>query len=214
MQWFGTASAVSGVMHPLARSSLNPPEIDTWGFGAEMDSDSTNLDSRLRRIRLLLTDCDGVLTDGRIWLTADDDEQKAFHARDGQGISVWHRAGLQSGIISGRTSRAVARRAQESKIHYVRQYAKDKIAALHEIVADADVALDACCYIGDDLGDIGVMRLVGFAAAVADAAADTKKAAHYITRLPGGAGAVREVIEVILKAQGRWDELVEQVARR
>ncbi|HBB98507.1 MAG TPA: phenylphosphate carboxylase subunit delta [Blastocatellia bacterium] len=155
-------------------------------------------------------DCDGTLTDARIWLTPDGDEQKLFHARDGQGISIWHRAGFKSGIISGRASSGVERRAHELKMAYVHQYAESKMVALEEIIADAHVAVEECCFIGDDLSDIGVMRLVGLAVAVADAAEDTKRAAHHVTALNGGAGAVREVIELILKAQDRWDELVEQ----
>src|SRR5437016_9449845 len=110
-----------------------------------------------RRIKLLLMDCDGVLTDGRIWLTPDGDEQKAFHARDGQGISVWHRAGFKSGIISGRASSGVKRRAHELKVKYVHEYAKNKVVALEDIIADADVSVDECCFIGDDLGDIAIM---------------------------------------------------------
>ena len=156
-------------------------------------------------------DCDGVMTDARIWLTPDGDELKAFHARDGQGISVWHRAGWQSGIISGRASSSVERRSHELKMKYVHQYAKNKIIALEEILAEANLSVDECCYIGDDLGDIAVMRRVGLAVGVADAAEDTKAAAHYMTTLDGGNGAVREVIEFILKAQDRWDELVAQV---
>jgi len=155
-------------------------------------------------------DCDGVLTDGRLWLTSDGDEQKAFHARDGQGISLLHRAGLRTGIITGRTSSAVDRRAQDLKMSYVRQYAKDKIKALDEILADAGVARDECAYIGDDVADIPVMRRVGFAVAVSDAVEETKQAAHYVTALKGGQGAVREVCDLILKAQGRWDELMER----
>ena len=174
----------------------------------------TDIVERASRIKLLLMDCDGVLTDGRIWLTVDGDEQKSFHARDGQGISVWHRAGFKSGIISGRASSGVKRRAHELNVEYVHQYAKNKIVALEEITGDANVSVDECCFIGDDLGDIGVMRRVGLAVAVADAAPDTRDAAHYITELAGGAGAVREVIELILKAQNRWDELVAQVASR
>ena len=169
---------------------------------------------RARRIKLLLMDCDGVLTDARIWLTPDGDEQKAFHARDGQGISVWHRAGFQSGIITGRASSAVERRAHELHMKYAHQYAKSKVIALETILGEAGVSADECCFIGDDLGDIGVMRLVGLAVAVADAAADTKTAAHHVTTLSGGQGAVREVIELILKAQDRWDELVAQVTTR
>ena len=155
-------------------------------------------------------DCDGVLTDGRLWLTSDGDEQKAFHARDGQGISLLHRAGLRTGIITGRTSSAVDRRAQDLKMSYVRQYAKDKIKALDEILADAGVARDECAYIGDDVADIPVMRRVGFAVAVSDAVEETKQAAHYVTAFAGGQGAVREACDLILKAQGRWDELMER----
>jgi 3-deoxy-D-manno-octulosonate 8-phosphate phosphatase (KDO 8-P phosphatase) len=166
---------------------------------------------RAKAIKLLLMDCDGVLTDGRIWLTPDGDEQKAFHARDGQGISVWHRAGFQSGIISGRDGSGVVRRAHELKIEYVHQYAKDKVVAWETITAAAGVSAEECCFIGDDLGDMAIMRRVGLAVAVADAAEDTKAAAHYVTRLKGGRGAVREVIELILKSQNRWDELVAQV---
>src|SRR2546423_10480269 len=150
-------------------------------------------------------DCDGVLTDGHIWLTVDGDEQKSFHARDGLGISVWHRAGFKSGIISGRASSGVKRRAHELKMKYVHEYAKNKIVALEEIIADAGGSVDECCFIGDDLGDIGVMRRVGLAVAVADAAPETKRAAHHVTALNGGAGAGREVIELFLKAQNRWD---------
>ena len=169
---------------------------------------STDVTERARRIKLLLMDCDGVLTDGLLWLTADGDEQKAFHARDGQGISLLHRAGLQTGIITGRTSSAVDRRAQDLKMSYVRQYVKDKIKALEEILADAGVTIDECAYIGDDVADIPVMRRVGFAVAVSDAVEETKQAAHYVTALEGGGGAVREVCDLILKAQGRWDELM------
>ena len=178
-----------------------------------MDSHSQtakDITARARRIKLLLMDCDGVLTDGRLWLTSDGDEQKAFHARDGQGISLLHRAGLQTGIITGRTSSAVDRRARDLKMSYVRQYAKDKIKALEEILAEAGVTTDECAYIGDDVGDIPVMRRVGLAVAVSDAVEETKQAAQYITALKGGQGAVREVCDLVLKAQGRWDELMER----
>jgi 3-deoxy-D-manno-octulosonate 8-phosphate phosphatase (KDO 8-P phosphatase) len=169
--------------------------------------------ARAQRIKLLLMDCDGVLTDGRIWLTADGDEQKGFHTRDGQGISLWHRAGYQSGIISGRGSKAVARRARELNMHYVHQDAKNKVAPLEDIIAEAGVSKDECCFIGDDLADIPVMRVIGFAAAVADAAEETKRAAHFVTTRNGGTGAVREVIELILKSQNRWDELIKSESR-
>jgi 3-deoxy-D-manno-octulosonate 8-phosphate phosphatase (KDO 8-P phosphatase) len=171
--------------------------------------ETSDIDARAQRIKLLLMDCDGVLTDGRLWLMVDGDEQKAFHVRDGQGISLCHRAGLKTGIITGRTSSAVERRAQGLKMSYVRQEAKDKIKALDEILADAGVTADECAYIGDDVADIPVMHRVALAVAVADAVPETKQAAHYVTELKGGEGAVREVCDLILKAQGKWDVVME-----
>lgn len=172
--------------------------------------ETSEIDARAQRIKILLMDCDGVLTDGRLTLLADGDEQKTFHARDGQGISLCHRAGLKTGIISGRTSSAVERRAQDLKMLYVRQEAKDKIKALDEILAAAGVSADECAYIGDDVGDIPVMHRVALAVAVADAVPETKQAAHYVTELKGGHAAVREVCDLILKAQGKWDEVMER----
>ena len=171
---------------------------------------TAEVERRARRIKLLLMDCDGVLTDGRLELLESGDEQKTFHAHDGQGISLFHRAGLKTGIISGRTSSAVERRAQDLSMAYVRQSARDKVKALEEIMAAADVTLDECAYIGDDLGDIPVMLRVEFAVAVADAVGETKLAAHYVTELKGGHGAVREVCDLILKAQGHWHELMKR----
>src|SRR5881296_1180884 len=113
-------------------------------------------------------DCDGVLTDGRLMLLENGDEQKTFHARDGQGISLVRQAGLKTGIISGRTSSATERRARELEIDYVRQEARDKIQALDELLAQAGVSANECAYIGDDLADIPIMRRVGLAVAVAD----------------------------------------------
>ena len=176
-----------------------------------MKPETSDIDARARRIKILLMDCDGVLTDGRLTLLADGDEQKTFHARDGQGISLCHRAGLKTGIISGRMSSAVERRAQDLKMSYVRQEAKDKIKALDEILAGAGVTADECAYIGDDVADIPVMHRVALAVAVADAVQETKPAAHYVTELKGGHGAVREVCDLVLKAQGKWDEVMERL---
>ena len=170
--------------------------------------ETDDLNRRAKHIKLLLMDCDGVLTDGQLELLENGDEQKTFHARDGQGISLFHHAGGKTGIISGRTSSAVERRAQDLKMAFVRQYAKDKIEALEEILAAAKVAPEECAYIGDDVGDIPVMLRVGFAVAVADAVEETKHAAHYVTELKGGRGAVREVTDLILRAQGLWEELM------
>ena len=149
-----------------------------------------------------------MLTDGLLTLLENGDEQKTFHARDGQGISLFHRAGLKTGIISGRTSGAVERRAQDLKMSYLRQGAEDKTKALEDILTEAEVTAAECAYIGDDLADIPVMNQVELAIAVADAVAETKQAAHFVTTHTGGRGAVREVAELILKAQGRWNELM------
>ncbi len=140
------------------------------------------------------------MTDGRIWLTADGDEQKTFHVRDGQGIRSLHAAGIETGIISGRTSNALARRAAELEMTFLRQGTHDKIAAFEECLSAASISASQCAYIGDDLADVAVMQRVGFAVAVADAADEAKQAAHYVTRLRGGEGAVREVADLILKA--------------
>jgi 3-deoxy-D-manno-octulosonate 8-phosphate phosphatase (KDO 8-P phosphatase) len=176
----------------------------------QIDSNKISEDvlARARRIKLLLMDCDGVLTDGRIWLNEDYDEQKGFHVRDGQGISLMHCAGLRTGIISGRKSTAVERRAHDLKITYVHQFAKDKIKALEEIIRAAGVSPEECVFVGDDLADIRVMRHVGLAVAVADAVEETRQAAHYVTKIRGGHGAVREICELILKSQGLWDDLM------
>jgi 3-deoxy-D-manno-octulosonate 8-phosphate phosphatase (KDO 8-P phosphatase) len=165
------------------------------------------IQERASRITLLLMDCDGVLTDGRIWLFENGEEQKGFHTRDGLGIELWHRAGLKSGIISGRNSSAVERRARGLGMAFVVQGVTEKVQAFTETLAQAGVTNEEVAYIGDDLNDIPLMMRSGLGIAVADAALETRKRAHYVTQLAGGYGAVREVIELILKAQGRWDEL-------
>ena len=170
-----------------------------------------NLDEverRAARVQLLLLDCDGVLTDGRITPVQGGDELKSFHTRDGHGLVMLHRAGLRSGVISGRTSRLVEMRAADLGISYVRQGALDKVEAFESLMSEAGVSPDGAALVGDDIVDIPLMRRCGLAVAVADATPDTREAAHYVTRLPGGFGAVREVCELILKAQGRWEELM------
>lgn len=165
------------------------------------------IQERASRIKLLLMDCDGVLTDGRIWLFENGEEQKGFHTRDGLGIELWHRAGLKSGIISGRNSSAVERRARGLGMSFVLQGVTEKVQAFTETLAQAGVTNEEVAYIGDDLNDIPLMMRSGLGIAVADAALETRKRAHYVTQLAGGYGAVREVIELILKAQDRWDDL-------
>ena len=166
------------------------------------------VERRAARVQLLLLDCDGVLTDGRITPVAGGDELKSFYTHDGHGLVMLHRAGLRSGIISGRTSRLVEMRASDLGVSFVRQGALDKLEAFEGLMSEAGVEPDRAAFVGDDVVDIPLMRRCGLAVAVADATPDTRAAAHYVTRLPGGFGAVREVCELILKAQGRWDELM------
>ena len=172
--------------------------------------ESVEVESRAARVRLLLLDCDGVLTDGRITPVVGGEELKSFHTRDGHGLVMLHRAGLRSGIISGRRSRLVELRAADLGITYVRQGALNKVETFESLLSEAGVEASHAAYVGDDVVDIPLMRRCALAVAVADATEDTRAAAHYVTRLPGGFGAVREVCELILKAQGRWDELMKR----
>ncbi|HZE71763.1 MAG TPA: HAD hydrolase family protein [Pyrinomonadaceae bacterium] len=169
-----------------------------------------SIERRASRIKLLLMDCDGVLTDGRLLLLENGDEQKWFSARDGLGLELWRRAGLKSGIISGRNSKAVERRARELKMDFVRQGSEDKIAKFDELLRLAGVGDEQVAFIGDDLNDIPLMRRSELAIAVADAAPEAQQAAHYITSARGGYGAVREAVELILRAQGYWSDLLEK----
>jgi 3-deoxy-D-manno-octulosonate 8-phosphate phosphatase (KDO 8-P phosphatase) len=167
-----------------------------------------DVQQRAARIKLLLMDCDGVLTDGRIWLFEDGEEQKGFHTRDGLGIDLLHRAGLRSGIISGRSSGAVARRAHSLGMSFVVQGHQEKRKAFADTVLQASVSNVEVAYIGDDLNDIPLLLQSGLGVAVADAVLETRECAHYVTNAAGGYGAVREVVELILKAQGRWDDVI------
>lgn len=171
--------------------------------------DLPSIERRASRIKLLLMDCDGVLTDGRLWLTETGDEQKSFNTHDGLGLSLLHRAGIKSGIISGRSSAAVTRRAAELGVEFVRQGSLDKIAVFEQLLREAGLTDNEVAFVGDDLPDIPLMNRVELAVAVADAVPETCAAAHYLTRASGGRGAIREVVELILKSQGRWHDLVE-----
>lgn len=166
------------------------------------------LDERMQQIKLVLCDVDGVLTNGGIIFDNQGIETKRFHIRDGMGIKLWQRAGHRFGLITGRSSHVVQIRAGELGIDIVRQGFEDKLTVVRPLLAELDVAAENTCYIGDDLPDLPVLRHVGLAVAVADAARDVKETAHHTTKLPGGGGAVREVLEEILRVQGRWDELI------
>jgi 3-deoxy-D-manno-octulosonate 8-phosphate phosphatase (KDO 8-P phosphatase) len=168
--------------------------------------------SRARNISLLLTDCDGVLTDGGLYYTADGKRvfeiTKVFNIHDGQGFRLAQEAGLKLGIISGRASPALAARARELQIDHLHQGIGNKLAVYEQIKTAEKISDERIAYIGDDLPDLCLMRRVGLSIAVADAVTEIRECAHYRTSKCGGRGAVREAIELILKAQGKWDELV------
>lgn len=167
------------------------------------------LTDRCRRIELILSDVDGVLTDGGVIYDNQGIELKRFHIRDGLGIKLWKRAGFAFGLITARSSHIVKLRASELGIEILRQGVENKLPSAQEVAAQLKLSLDQCCYIGDDLTDLPLIRHCGLGVAVADAAAEVQAAAGLITRARGGCGAVRELIETILKAKGRWDDLVQ-----
>jgi 3-deoxy-D-manno-octulosonate 8-phosphate phosphatase (KDO 8-P phosphatase) len=158
-------------------------------------------DEQLKKIKLLIMDCDGVLTDGRLYFGLTGEELKVFHARDGQGIVDWHAAGFRSGIISGRNSPIVEMRARQLGIEFIYQGRKEKIQAFHEMIAAAGVSADEVAFIGDDTPDAEVFPMVGLAVAVGDAHDAVKAAAHHVTNKPGGQGAVRELIDILLELE-------------
>jgi len=170
----------------------------------------SSVQERAAHIKLLLMDCDGVLTDGRIWILESGEDQKAFHTRDGLGLELWHRSGFKSGIISGRESSAVSRRAQGLGMNFIHLGQANKVEAYEQTLAEAEVRPEEVAFIGDDLNDVPLMLRSGLAVAVADGSADALTRAHYVTTAKGGAGAVREVIELILKAQNRWQAVISE----
>ncbi len=157
---------------------------------------------RAKKIKLLLLDCDGVLTDGRLYFTENGEEIKVFHVRDGQGLAMWHDAGFRSGIISGRNSRVVEKRAMELGIQFIKQGSKDKSTCFKEILEVAGVLQEEVAFVGDDVQDIVLFEMVGLAIAVADAAERVLLNVSYITKIKGGLGAVREITDLLLKSKG------------
>lgn len=164
----------------------------------------------LSRLRFLVLDVDGVMTDGSITYSSSGEEVKTFNVKDGAGIKYWHRAGHRSGIITGRSSVVVERRAGELDISFVEMGAKAKFPVFAKMLAEAGVGPEETIMIGDDLMDIPILRRVGLGVAVADAVDEVKEVATLVTKKKGGKGAVREVIEFVLKGQGRWGEIFER----
>jgi 3-deoxy-D-manno-octulosonate 8-phosphate phosphatase (KDO 8-P phosphatase) len=163
------------------------------------------LAERCRALKLVLTDVDGVMTDGSILLLPDGREAKAFHVRDGLGIVLAHAAGLRTGLISGRSSEVVGRRAAELQMAVVRQGVRDKGATLGEVLAEQSLGAREVAYIGDDVNDLPVMAEVGLSAAPADAHFEVRSRAFMVLDAAGGRGCLREFVEAILRARGDWE---------
>ena len=164
-------------------------------------------EEKAARVRLFLVDVDGVLTDGGIIFDGNGVETKRFHVRDGHGIKMMQRAGIEVGIITGRTSPVVRIRAEELGISRIRQGAHDKVAAWREMLEDSGISPEESAYVGDDIVDVPLLRLVGFAATVADAEECVLTEADFVSSRRGGEGAVREIIEFVLKSRGAWDRI-------
>ena len=175
---------------------------------------SPALKKRAASIQLLLMDVDGTMTDGSVTLLSQTDgtalEIKTFDAHDGQGLTLAQSAGLRTGCITGRESAALLRRAHEMKMEFIYMKQPVKMPAYEEILRKAGVSNSAVAYVGDDLPDIPLLRRVGLAVAVGDAVPEVKKAAHYTTKAVAGHGAVREAVELILKAKGVWEAMIDK----
>jgi 3-deoxy-D-manno-octulosonate 8-phosphate phosphatase (KDO 8-P phosphatase) len=173
---------------------------------------SPDAEERARRVGLILMDVDGVLTDGRILLLPDAQggvqEVKIFDVQDGVGISFAHRAGLRTGILTGRSSGSVGARARELGIEIVEQGSHNKLESYSKIRERVKLDDAAIAYIGDDYQDLPILRRAGLAVAPANAQEELKKICHIVTEKSGGRGAVREAIDFILKAQGKWDQIM------
>jgi 3-deoxy-D-manno-octulosonate 8-phosphate phosphatase (KDO 8-P phosphatase) len=168
------------------------------------------IQERAQRVRLLLFDVDGVLTDGVVIMHSDGTESKGFHIRDGAAIVWAQRAGLPAGLLSARASAATSQRAAQLAIRYVQQGVASKLDAFDEILREANVEDQVVAYMGDDLLDLPVLKRCGLAAAPADAMAEVREAVHWVSSAGGGHGAVRELIELILRAQGLWDGVLSE----
>jgi 3-deoxy-D-manno-octulosonate 8-phosphate phosphatase (KDO 8-P phosphatase) len=169
---------------------------------------------RAKRIRMLLFDVDGVLTDGIVMMHADGTESKGFHIKDGAAIVWAQRAGLSVGLLSARQSSATSHRAAQLAVRIVRQGISSKRATFEEILRDGGIAAQDVAYMGDDLLDLPVLERVGLSAAPADAAPEVQRAVHWVSGAAGGRGAVRELIELVLRAQGKWETVLADYVSR
>jgi 3-deoxy-D-manno-octulosonate 8-phosphate phosphatase (KDO 8-P phosphatase) len=165
----------------------------------------------LHALRLLVLDVDGVLTDGTVIFGAGDEELKAFHTRDGAGLALWRDAGLHTTFLTGRGGAAVARRARELRIGRIWEHVRDKSAAFDEILAHFGVAPPQVAVMGDDVPDLRILERAGFSAAPADCSPDVAARVDLVVRSPGGRGAVRDLVEHVLRGTGRWNDLLDAI---
>ncbi len=165
---------------------------------------------KMRKVKVLILDVDGVLTDGRIVISDDGQETKCFHVRDGHGLKMIQRAGIEVMFLTGRKSQVVEHRARELGVNKVYQGALDKLAIFIEILADTKLSAEQVAYMGDDIVDLPVLKRAGFSIAVCDSHGEVMRAVDLVTQNAGGRGAVREVCEMILKAQGKWEKIMER----
>jgi 3-deoxy-D-manno-octulosonate 8-phosphate phosphatase (KDO 8-P phosphatase) len=167
-----------------------------------------NLANVCSKIELILSDVDGVMTDGGIHILDDGQQLVKFHIRDGMGVRLWREAGKRFGIVTGRKLESIRRRAAELSMDIVRLGIDDKLPEVDALASELGLKREQVCFIGDDLLDLATIRAVGFGVAVADAAEDVRHAAKYTTSVRGGQAAVREVVELILKNTGRWTDVL------
>lgn len=172
------------------------------------DQIPADLRQRLEAVRLFLCDVDGILTDAAVWMGAED-EMKRFHIQDGLGLRLLQKEGIKVGWVSNRPSFATSQRALDLKVDFlVQSYDGDKVAAVEKILKETGLRWEQVCYMGDDIVDLGVLKRAGLAATVPNGIQEAKDVSHYLTERCGGHGAVREVVDLILKAQGKWEKLV------
>jgi len=171
--------------------------------------DSQELSAIAARVRLLIFDVDGVLTDGGLWYGAEGEQLKRFDVKDGHGLVMARLAGLPSAILTARTSRIVEVRGRELGLAAVYQGRRDKLAGLADLLGELNIPPEACAYMGDDVNDLGPMGRVALPACPADAALEVRQQALFVAQNPGGRGAARELVELCLKASGRWSQVLE-----
>jgi 3-deoxy-D-manno-octulosonate 8-phosphate phosphatase (KDO 8-P phosphatase) len=204
------------LLNKMAHSGVERRKLMAQGRGPSRGGPariprSARLEAALKQIRLLLCDVDGVLTDASVFVGGRE-EVKQFNIQDGLGLVKLRRQGLKVGWISSRPSPATTRRARELKIDFLRQEKGSKVCVVESLLAQTGFRWEDVCYVGDDIVDLGLLKRAGVAVAVANGVAEARAVADYITRASGGHGAVREVVELILKAQRKWERVVAECA--